>query len=210
MEPPSTPRGAGYPIYYYDNTSVNALIAKLGEIEDNLYMPEQGRIYIWADELQTILDGKTLNNADYTYANAQKNTKAPYEDNYTYYYTTQSWQALVNARNAVIPGKRANEQATVNTWAQSIYDARNALVIYAADYAAVNAAMASVNALNPAYFKNWQTVLNAVENVVYGLDITHQDEVNGYAAAIYTAVNGLVYADADLTALNNAFRGGGA
>ncbi len=204
VEPVLNPAGAGYPIYYYDNTSVNALIAKLSEIEDDLYMPEQGRVYIWADELQTILDGKTVNNADYTFANAQKNTKAPYEDNYTYYYTTQSWQALVSARNAVIPGKKANEQATVNTWAKNIYDARNALVIYAADYAAVDAAMASVNALNPAYYKNWQTVLSAVENVAYGLDITHQDEVNGYAAAIYTAVNGLIYADADLTALNNA------
>jgi hypothetical protein len=49
-----------------------------------------------------------------------------------------------------------------------------------------------------------QNLNNAVNAVVYGLDITHQSEVDAYANAINSAINALVYKKADYTAVTNA------
>lgn len=60
-----------------------------------------------------------------------------------------------------------------------------------ADYSAVDEAMAKAKALNKADYINFDTVEAAVNAVVRGKDIREQDVVDGYAAAIETAIAAL-------------------
>lgn len=186
------PAGEGYQISLYSAESVSAIQSKLSEMIDGLLIPEQPSIILWTDELQAVFSSKTLNNADYTYADSQKAMPAAYEAEADKYYTPTSLQALLDARAAVVPGKSAGEQDVVNAWALQIYSARNALVFNPADYTGVDYAVAAANALNPAVYQNWTAVKAALNSVIYGLDITQQTKVDEFAADINTAVADLI------------------
>lgn len=195
------PAGIGHPIGYYSDASVSTMQSKLDEMIDGLLMPDQDKVILWADQLTVLYNARSLNVADYLYANEQKAISVEFEAQGAVYYTTDSWQALEDARNAVTSGKYTDEQTVVNGWAANIFAARNALVLNGADYSAVNAAITTANALTPANYHNWSVVSDAIDTVVYGLDILQQSTVNGYAGAITTAIESLVYLDADLAAL---------
>ena len=186
------PAGEGHQISLYSVESVSAIQSKLSEIIDGLLIPEQPSIILWTDELQAVFSSKTLNNADYTYADSQKAMPAAYEAEAENYYTPTSLQALLDARAAVVPGKSAGEQEVVNAWALQIYSARNALVFNPADYTGVDYAVAAANALNPAVYQNWTAVNAALNSVIYGLNITQQTQVDEFAADINAAVAGLI------------------
>jgi hypothetical protein len=198
------PDGGGYLITTYTAASISAMQNKINSIVDGLLMPEQGRVITWTDELQALYDAKTVNSADYTFANAQKAIQAAHEADYAAFYTAASWQALVNARSAVQPGLPATQQATVDTWAANIFNTRNSLVYNPADYSAVTSAIAAANVLTPANYQNWSAVQKAINDVDYGLDITYQASVDNFAANIYAAINNLVPANADTGALLTA------
>lgn len=200
----ANPAGGGHNFSLYSSASVSTMQAKLAEITEDVLMPDQLIVYNWSVQLQSAYNARTFNTADYTYANEQKTTPALYEAAYQTYYTPASWQALVSARNAVTAGRDANQQAEVNAWAADIFNARNALDYRPADYTGVENALLAADALNPDLYVNWGTVVDAVNAVVYGLNITQQDEVNAFAAAIYAAINGLTFLEADLTGLNEA------
>ncbi len=201
------PAGGGHNITYYSVASINAMQGKRSEIVDGLdglLMPEQGMVITWSDQLLALYNAKTLNNADYQYASAQKTISVEFEAEAPVYYTTDSWQTLTDARNAVVPGKRTDEQSVVNEWATNIYDARNALVLNSADYSAIDSALSAASSLTPANYQNWPAVADAIDAVVYGLDITHQNAVDGYAEAIEAAIENLIYLDADYSAVDAA------
>jgi hypothetical protein len=198
------PAGEGHQISLYSAASVNAIEAKLNEIVDGLLIPEQPSVIDWTNELQVVLNAKTLNGADYSYANTQKAIPADYEAEAEIYYTVASLQTLLDARAAVLPGKLADEQGVVNAWALQIYNTRNALVLNPADYTAVHSIVAAANMLNSSLYQNWATVQNTIDSVIYGLKIDEQVTVDAHASAISAAVDGLIYLDADLSALTQA------
>ncbi|MGI6248007.1 MAG: hypothetical protein ACOYJX_01180 [Acutalibacteraceae bacterium] len=123
----SNPEGDGHNTNYYAAEYLASINAILDEVEENLPMPEQARVLDWADALYILLNNKQVAPADYTYADIQLNIEAEYEQYGSQVYTASSWDALIAARNAVVPGKTAADQAQVNTWAADIAQARSAL-----------------------------------------------------------------------------------
>ena len=120
-------------------------------------------------------------------------------------YTTESIDALNNAKNAVVTGKNVLEQNLVDGYAKAIENAINALSYQNADYTKVNQAIARIPADLSLYSEESINALNAAKNaVVAGKNITEQAIVDGYATAIINAINALSYKEADYTKVNQA------
>lgn len=73
-----------------------------------------------------------------------------------------------------------------------------------ADYTAVDAAIAKVNALNKDNYKDFSAVEAAVNAVVRNKKITEQSDVDAMAEAIESAISDLVFKPADYTAVDAA------
>ena len=193
-----------YTIPYYDPAYIDQINARVALIPEGLYIVNQADIDQVADEIDAmyIEMGNHLNTADYTFANVQKAIEATYESEYAKYYTTESWNALVTARNAIRKGKMSGEQDTVNRYAKDIYDARNALAYNPADYSTVNQYLELIAALDSNNYTNWATIQAAVDAVDTTKNVTQQAEVDAMASALIAAYNGRILKDADYTALD--------
>ena len=105
----------------------------------------------------------------------------------------------------VLVGLQANAGSDVE-WVSGIghptfvWDANN----IPADYTAVDAAIAKVNALNKDEYKDFSAVETAVKAVVRDKNITEQSEVDAMAKAIEDAIAALQYKDADYTKVDAA------
>ncbi|KLI74713.1 MULTISPECIES: family 20 glycosylhydrolase [Lacticaseibacillus] len=106
-------------------------------------------------------------------------------------YTDASLAKLEAALNAVIRGKKANEQATVDGYAQAITAAVKGLQLRGADYSQVDAAIATAKKLDRQHYQDFAAVDAAIAAVKRGLDITQQNKVDAMATAIQTAIKGL-------------------
>ena len=102
-----------------------------------------------------------------------------------------NYDVVTAAIEAVDRNKSKAEQAEVDAMAQAIEDAIAALEYRAADYTAVDAAIAKAEALNPGDYTDFSAVEAAVSAVTRGLDITHQAEVDAMAQAIEDAIASL-------------------
>ena len=102
-----------------------------------------------------------------------------------------NYDVVTAAIEAVDHNKSKAEQAEVDAMAQAIEDAIAALEYRAADYTAVDAAIAKAEALNPENYTDFSAVETAVSAVTRGLDITHQAEVDAMAQAIEDAIAAL-------------------
>lgn len=107
-------------------------------------------------------------------------------------YTEASWNALLAAKDAVVNGKSAAEQSTVDGWASDMEAALAALEYRDADYTKVDEAIAKVptdlSKYTDASVKNVQDAVNAVER---GLKADAQATVDQMAAKINAAVQAL-------------------
>lgn len=114
--------------------------------------------------------------------------------------------AVETAVAAVVPGKNLLEktQSDVDAWATDINNAIAALEYKAADYSKVDEATKKANALNKADYKDFTAVDVAINAVVRGKNITEQTIVDGYAAAIESAINALEYKGADYSKIDEA------
>ena len=122
------------------------------------------------------------------------------------HYTVESWQ-IFNER--LVEAKKLLQQYYLTeTDIDNVYNllqnAFNSLKYNSADYTAVDEAITKANGLNKDLYKDFSGVAEALANVVYDLDITHQAEVDTMAKAIEDAINALEYKGADYTALNSA------
>lgn len=107
-------------------------------------------------------------------------------------YTQESITKLNDAINAVIRNKRVTEQEVVDGYAIDIENAIKGLVIKSADYTIVDEAISTIPSDLTIFTEETVKVLNdAKAAVVYGLDITKQEEVNAMAKVIKEAVAGL-------------------
>ena len=113
-------------------------------------------------------------------------------------YTDESVAAVTQARDAVVYGKTAEEQAEVDAMAKAINEAVAKLVYRAADYSNVDKAIASIPTDLSVYTNESIDAVNqAVASVVRGKNITEQAAVDAMAEAIHTAVAKLVYIHPD-------------
>ncbi|MDD3361163.1 MAG: LPXTG cell wall anchor domain-containing protein [Hespellia sp.] len=108
-------------------------------------------------------------------------------------YTSASVQALNDAKAAVDRNKTQAEQTIVDGYATAIRDAIKALKYKGADYSKVDTAIGKIPADLSIYTDASVKALNDAKNaVVRGKNITEQKTVDGYAAAIQKAIDGLV------------------
>ncbi len=201
------PTGVGtFQINYYSSSVINSINSIISGLNTSLLIPEQSTVDMANTSLLSVYEtmGSNLNDADYTFANAQRNIPATYESNYAYYYTPASWSALTTARNAIKTGKKTNFQSDVDTYALNIYNARNALAYNPADYSAIDTLLGEIALLTPSNYTNWATLQLAINNVVRGYDVTKQPTVDGWATAISTAKDNLNFKLATLTNLISA------
>ena len=122
-------------------------------------------------------------------------------------YTDETVKTLNDAVNAVDRTLPSSQQATVDAYAAAIKAAREGLSYKPADYSAVETAKGKVPADSSVYTaESWQTLQDALNAVVEGLDIRYQAQVTGYATAIEQAIIGLEFLPADYTRLNEAVK----
>ena len=114
----------------------------------------------------------------------------------------KDFSAVQDAMDAVDWSKNTLEQETVNGYAAAIEAALAGLEYKDADYTAVDNAIAKAGALNKADYKDFSAVEKAIAAVVRGKNITEQETVNGYAAAIENALKALQKKTVTVTAKN--------
>jgi hypothetical protein len=118
----------------------------------------------------------------------------------------KDYSQVQEALDAVITGKKIDEQADVDAYAKAINDAVDAVEYKDADYTKVDAAIAAAKAVDRTlYTEDSLKVLDdAVDAVISGKDIREQDAVDGYADVINAAIKNLVYAPADYSEVKAA------
>lgn len=129
--------------------------------------------------------------ADYTDVTA---ALAEIPANYATLYTADTVSALDAVVNGIDYDLTVDDQTMVDGYASAIRSAIAALVYKDADYSAVTTAIARMPASGNDYTADsYAAARNAVSAVVYELKINEQSTVDGYAAAINSAIDGLIY-----------------
>lgn len=103
----------------------------------------------------------------------------------------QDFSAVEAAIAAVEQNLSVLQQETVEGYAAAIENAIAALEYKPADYSKVDAAIAQAQALNKDDYKDFTAVENAIAAVERGKNITEQETVDAYAAAIEQALAAL-------------------
>lgn len=189
--------------YYTSATDFNDYIAKLQAAQDIIADPDTNQKAI--DAAYTALDtavGKLkVKEADYSTVNAAiERAKNLNSEN----YTDVSWTALQAKINAATAGYSYFYQCAVYKMAQEINAAIEALQLAPADYEEVEQLIEVYETLNPDEYTpdSWSVLRGAVNDVEYGLTVDKQGIVDAYAQAIAAAFDGLKFALADYTAVN--------
>ena len=194
----------------YTSASLKAVTDAVAAVVEGYNITKQAEVDAMAKAINDAI-GKLvpLGNCNYVAldaAIAAYDAKLAEKDLYTNW---AGYEAAYNAAKAVERDMIADEDGVNQT---IIDDATEALVNYvleykAADYTAVDAAKAAAAAVDASKYTSAsvKAVDNAVNAVVYGLNITKQAEVDAYAAAINDAIAKLVpLAPCDYTALDAA------
>jgi hypothetical protein len=104
----------------------------------------------------------------------------------------KDFTGVQSTMDAVVYDKNILAQAEVDVMAKAINDAIAMLQYKDADYTKVEEAIVSANAIK-SLVKDFTVVQNAMDAVVYGLDIRNQAEVDAYADAILAAMAQVEY-----------------
>lgn len=107
------------------------------------------------------------------------------------YFMPDDYQDTIQGLNGLTV-TRAGDTITISGTPESdVVITLEALGYKAADYSKVDAAIEKANALNKDDYKDFSAVETAIEAVVRDKDITEQETVDGYAAAIEDAISKL-------------------
>jgi hypothetical protein len=194
----------------YTTASKNAVEAAIADVVEGLPITEQATVDAYAAAINNAIDAlvKLANTTELRAAVAAANAADSAD------YSADTWNAIqgyVSDANAYIgAGVEATEdqQANIDTLTAAL-NAALASTLGAADYTAVEAAIASIPADLSIYTDASVANLNAaVDGVVYGLKADKQDIVNGYAAAINDAIAALTEKAANLADLIQAIAAG--
>ena len=172
-----------------------AIVDKADETSD------QAAVDVAANAIYAAINNLVPNGADYSAVEAAK-AKIPADLSI---YTDASVKALNDALAAVVEGLPASRQSEVDKMAADIEAAIKGLSEKDADYSAVDAAKAKIPADLSIYTDETVKALNdAVAAVVEGKKVSEQAVVDGWAAAIETAISGLRVKSASLEELKAA------
>ena len=173
----------------YTDASVKALLAAKEAVIRGKKITEQAIVDAYATAINNAVKALDFKDgADYTAVN-EAIAKIPADLSL---YTDDTVSILNAAKEAVIRGKSTVEQAIVDAYATAIENAVKALEYKAADYTAVDEAIAGIPSDLSAYTVDSVNALNTAKDaVIRGKNITEQAIVDAYAAAIENAVKAL-------------------
>ncbi len=123
-------------------------------------------------------------------------------------YTADSLLALDSLVLSVDYNANITRQAEINSLAADINSAVDALIYREADYSAVNIAVSRAIAVKRNHYtdQSLENLDTALQNVVYGLDITQQSRVNAFADSIELAIDALIAKAADYSDVEAAIQ----
>lgn len=173
---------------------INDMIANA----DKLTFKDDAAAVVAIDNYNAALEALKTAWADADYSDVETaigEADALNRDNYT------NFEIVDEAKAQVVYGLNIFEQETVNGYAAAIREAIKNLEAKSADYTPVNDAITAADAklaeMQATGIDIDQTTVDALNEakaqVVYGLDITKQDVVQGYADAIIVATEALDY-----------------
>ena len=186
----------------YTDESVKAVNDAKDAVVRNRPITKQSEVDAMAKAINDAVAGLTYKAADYTAVDEA--IKAIPSD--LSVYTDETVKAVNEAKDAVVRDKNITEQAAVDAMAKAINDAVAKLAYKAADYTAVDAAIAKANALDKSQYENFSAVDAAIAAVVRDKNITEQAAVDGMAKDINDAIAALKYKPADYTAVEAALK----
>ena len=166
--------------------------------DKELTWPYQEDVYDFADQLRRAIDERQLADAYYDDVYALLEEAESYDPAW---YTPDSYAKLEEAMEAVVEGKKINEQLTVNAYAEALDAAIRGLKEADADYTEVINAEDRMNNLDTSLYtpESYEKVLEAYEAINWNLMAKDQDKVDAFAEALNTAIDELDYVGADYT-----------
>ena len=152
---------------------------------------EQTAVDAMATAINDAITGLEKKPADYTEVDKAKKAAEALDKNI---YTEETMKKVDDAVDAIVEGKKIDEQADVDAMAKAINDAIGALEKYPADYTAVEEAKKAAEALDKSLYteESMKKVDDAVKAVVEGKKIDEQKDVDAMAKAINDAVTNAV------------------
>lgn len=171
----------------YTEESWQHLQDKLNEVEEGLDIRYQEQVNKYAEAIETAISVLKYKPADYTDVNKAL-TEIPADLSI---YTDETVEALNTTVSGINKELDIRYQKTVDGYASEIRVKIGALKVKSADYTAVVTAVKEANAKIAEGIYTDESIANlnnAVNSVVYNLDITKQKQVDGYAAAINDAI----------------------
>lgn len=170
---------------------------------EGLGITSQDEVDAMKDSLQAVVDELYMYPADYSVIEAYI---AEYNAMDISQITTESIKRVDDAIGAVNYGLKIDKQYEVDSYAHAIRVALDSLDYEPANYTQVEIAVARAEALNRDYWsKESLAILDAaLQEVVYGLGVNRQAEVDTMAANINAAISALKPGPADYTRVNAA------
>lgn len=185
----------------YTDETVKTLNDAVNAVDRTLGKPQQATVDGYAAAIKAAREGLKYKPADYGKVEIAKG-KIPADSSI---YTADSWQNLQNKLKAVVEGLDITQQSRVDAFAKDIETAITDLVLLSADYSEVTKAKGEIPSDLSLYTDETVAKLNEVLNGInYKLDITQQATVDAYPPAIRAAIIGLIYKDADYSAVKTA------
>ena len=162
---------------------------------------DQKKIDAATEALRSAIAALKVATADYTEADA---VKAQVKQLNASIYTDASWSRVQTAVSNITDGISVFCQTYLDSLVEDLRVAIGKLDKNPADYTEVNDMVKIYEGLNPEHYtaESWQVLRDTVNSVDYTLTVEQQELVNSYARSIDNAINNLVFAPADYTALN--------
>lgn len=177
----------------YTSESLDRLDKALEAAENAEITFDQNVINAYANTIKEALENLEFLPADYSVLYLVKEKCNSLDRSL---YTPESLQRLDNALEAAEGNLTIDKQSQVDELIRAVGNAYAALEYLPADYACVEEVKARAETVDRRYYSEKSLIIldNAIKAVVYGLDITEQSRVDGFAQTINGAIDSLEYA----------------
>ena len=181
----------------YSQADIDLINEALDGVTKSYNILYQGAVDTMAKNLETAIKNAKPLGADYSAVEAAKAEANKLNKND---YTTDTWNALQSAINAVVYGKTALEQDSVDAMAKAINDALKNLKVVSADLTALKAKLNEAKAIDRNNYINGSTLLTPMDNAqaiitedaVTPIHKDRQAEVDALTKALDDAIKALV------------------
>lgn len=184
---------------YYED--VSELRQALWDINWDYKIDEQDEIDASVQRLQEAMDNLVMKDADYADFNEAYEKLSKLNSSY-YVDFSDAEAALLQAEDAM--NLKIDEQQKVDDATNALNDAYSKLVLKDADYGQINTLKAVIAGLDKNKYTNFETVEEALNNVVYGKKADEQDVVDEMYRKLKNAYDNLQKTKADYSKLNEA------